>query len=765
MLYSKSKPAPQTEVVGSWFSWTKDELISKLAEGSTIAGLCGPNRSGHLQFIYMPTSFTNSNGEKDVIGNIYNEKGQFGLLQIQGSELGYGYVIEEYASIPDFIRPSKPLPKKSLEGTPWSESKVDLGIVACPLAVPFFFGSDIVQASVFDDDFNLKMQGVSEQHGIWASLISEAFNQFEHRSIIEHLVEKKLGKKSAEYITPAFDTELISDCFPYCFITPFVTTDQAKNEQKAIATYFKPVVQPDVANPFQPNMNQAQFQQQLQQQIQQCTQIMALQQQSIANANQQPTQIIVESKADKAKEKEAKLNATMLCLLFVGGDFDSFKKRVDLVNLRVPTYTTVMLNILDEPSAVKYVQAANILRTVFDDEPANLAERLSPLFTELSMHHFSRNFVAAFINCNFQPSNFETLDYEPQAISILHFAKQDDTCQVNEAKRLEEEQRNERDFDFSEAHRKQMKTTITPLGKVESMKDIGHVAANLAATIRAFFDVDSGAVPILYQLAMKVIETINQKKFKLWVDKYGPRMPHLPFVFLNMLQHVLGRMMVFAQHTINIQTIDRGDDGSNLKSDIACECGEHIVRFFNKMDEHIADATVPKDAPIWYNSNLVEAPASGITAATPARQTQQGKAAEASKSPSASPAKKKSKGLKPTGKADQEKLGLFIAKDGANITEFFPPGLEMEKQPCAFFCVKGKKCNKSRIECPRAHLASWKEFGTNDAIRERNQAKVLAHFKDKKLVWFCAETMSRHKATLPDEYQFLLGDASGPKSM
>ena len=79
--------------------------------------------------------------------------------------------------------------------------------------------------------------------------------------------------------------------------------------------------------------------------------------------------------------------------------------------------------------------------------------------------------------------------------------------------------------------------------------------------------------------------------------------------------------------------------------------------------------------------------------------------------------------------------------------------------------MKGKKCAKSRVECTRAHLAAWKDFGSDDATRARNQAKILAHFKEKKIVWFCAETMTKHKATIPDEYQFLLGDASGPKSM
>ncbi len=778
MRFSKSKPTPSASQVGSWLTWSSGDIISKIEDGSIVACLSGLNRSGDLQHIFMPMMFDNAQNEHDIIGNMYDEKGEFGLLQIQGSEVGYGLVVEEFSNIPTDLRPSKPLPKKSLEGTPWADCSVDLGIVLCPLVVPFFFGQKIVHGNIFEDDFKLKMQAVSPEHGIWASLIAEAFEQFENRSTIETIIDRRLTKKSGESsISPGYDPEFISDSFPYCFITPFANRERAKEEQKAIVAFFKVrTVQPDVADPFagdatdlppvaQPT-NQLQFQQQLQQQSQQWTQFLAIQQQTmIANQSQQPTQIIVESRADQAKEKEAKINSTMLRLFFVGGvtDFNSG----NLVTTHAPTYTAAMSQILSEPSSVKYVLAINILRTTFEEEPNDVNERLSPFFTELSMRHFSRNFVAALINCNFQASNFETLDYdEPKAITVLHFARHEENRKLSEARVFEEEQRNERDFELIDGHRKQTKTTIAALGKVESMKDIGHIAANLAAVIRALFDIKSGAVPILYQLASKIIVTINQKNFKLWVEKFGYRMPYLPFIFLNMLQHVFGKMMVFASNTLNVQTLESGDDGSNLKSDIPRECVQHIARFFKKMEEYVADSSIPKDAPVWYSASSVEAPASVATATAPTIGTPHRSAvvAESSKSPSSSPAKKKSKGLKPTAKADQEKLGLFYAKEGSNINDHFPLGLEMDKQPCSFFTMKGKKCSKSRVECTRAHLAAWKDFGT-DATRERNQAKILAHFKEKKIAWFCAETMTRHKATLPEEYQFLLGDSSGPKSM
>ena len=288
MLFSKSKPAPSPSQAGTWPKWTPDDLFSKLEDGSIIACLSGLNRRGDLQHIFMPTTFSNVQQEKDIIGNMYDTKGDFALLQTQGSEFGYGLVVEEFSNIPTELRPSKPLPKKSLEGSPWEKSSVDLGIVACPMVIPFFFGQEIVQGNICDDDFKLKMQAVSPDHANWASLITEAFDQYEHSSIIETIVEKKLGKKPADFITPALDPDSISESFPYYFVAPFFNREQAANEQQRIAAFFKVSGQPNVANPFpttQPT-GQTQFQQQLQQQSQQWTQFLALQQQAmIANQN------------------------------------------------------------------------------------------------------------------------------------------------------------------------------------------------------------------------------------------------------------------------------------------------------------------------------------------------------------------------------------------------------------------------------------------------------------------------------------------------
>jgi hypothetical protein len=108
----------------------------------------------------------------------------------------------------------------------------------------------------------------------------------------------------------------------------------------------------------------------------------------------------------------------MLLLLLFGGEVellspDTFK------NQCIPTYTQAMKNILLQPTMVRAILAVNILTTVFRDIPDNMAERLSPHITHKSMHHISKNFAYALLNCKFQQTNLDSLNYETNSITIL----------------------------------------------------------------------------------------------------------------------------------------------------------------------------------------------------------------------------------------------------------------------------------------------------------------------------------------------------------
>jgi hypothetical protein len=143
-----------------------------------------------------------------------------------------------------------------------------------------------------------------------------------------------------------------------------------------------------------------------------------------------------------------------------------------------------------------------------------MAERLSPLTTNKSMHHISKNFASALLSCNFQQTNLDYLSYETNSITILSFVTQSDMGKVNTSCEAEQVARNEREFDFVETHRKALKTTIEGLGEIYSMDCIVKICANVCCVITALFDIRAGnPIPLLYSVCIKMIEMVKHPEF------------------------------------------------------------------------------------------------------------------------------------------------------------------------------------------------------------------------------------------------------------
>ena len=115
---------------------------------------------------------------------------------------------------------------------------------------------------------------------------------------------------------------------------------------------------------------------------------------------QQPQTVVVELRANKSWETEAKFNNHSLQLLLVSGDVD-FTPPGTFVAHRIPIYTQAIVNILAQPSLVHGIHVVNILTMCFNQAPMDLAEHLSPLRTHKSMQHILKNFATAFISTNF----------------------------------------------------------------------------------------------------------------------------------------------------------------------------------------------------------------------------------------------------------------------------------------------------------------------------------------------------------------------------
>jgi hypothetical protein len=199
--------------------------------------------------------------------------------------------------------------------------------------------------------------------------------------------------------------------------------------------------------------------------------------------SQQPQTIVVESRADKCRESEAKFNNNMLQLLLIRGQAVLSPPAL-FDDPCIPTYTQAMKNILAMPTLIRAIQAVNILSTVFAEVPMDMAERLSPLTTHKSLYHISKNFALALLACNVQRTGLDSLNFETSSITILSFVEQSDIAKVEENCEAEQIARNERKFNFIETHRKTLKTTIDGLGKITSMECIVKIAQTYAACLR-----------------------------------------------------------------------------------------------------------------------------------------------------------------------------------------------------------------------------------------------------------------------------------------
>ncbi len=158
----------------------------------------------------------------------------------------------------------------------------------------------------------------------------------------------------------------------------------------------------------------------------------------------------------------------------------------------------------------------------------------------LYMEFFSKNLVTAWLNTNFQRSNLESLLFEMNAITIFTFVSQNDLAKLLALHTSEDNACNERALDMSKAHGTKAKTTIKGC-KIESMQCIVRVVANICGFVRAFFDVEKGSKPFIYQLCIKTIDCITQQDFTRWYNANKSCMLHLPYYFLNMLQHVFSQ--------------------------------------------------------------------------------------------------------------------------------------------------------------------------------------------------------------------------------
>ena len=231
-----------------------------------------------------------------------------------------------------------------------------------------------------------------------------------------------------------------------------------------------------------------------------------------------------------------------------------------------------------------------------------------------------------------------------------------------------------------------------------------------------------------------------------------------------MLQQVLSQLAIYSTNTVNINLIERGDNGANVSTAELVKITKLVSRFFERMENHILEGIHPDTVPAFTpkDSNPNHKVPSVIVSATNAKERS---TAEKTKSDASSPGtpacdrhSKKQKLKAGAGSKDFTKAGLLRCKEGTPVGDLLPS--DLSKKYCSFFCFHDKKCSKLKQSCDFEHVGKW------DKIPVEDQTKILEHcHASGGKIWLNADTFAKHRVTdIPKKLAYLLGDVKGPTS-
>jgi hypothetical protein len=477
--------------------------------------------------------------------------------------------------------------------------------------------------------------------------------------------------------------------------------------------------------------------------------------------NWQTQPMIFRSEAENESKQAAKLQTDILKLFFTVGKCDW--EETTITEIRPPALTQTFKNVLDATQSVQATQFGNLCRTVFNEIPENEVDLLNPLYTNMSMLHFSKHFITGILNARFQYTNLGGNNYESTDINLFHFAPQNDSDLVSRAIQGDANARNEEDNLVPDSHRTKGKTVIEGIGRVNLMSDVVKVCANFCAVMRAIVDIEQGK-PFLYSLMVKMILVIQHPDFQRWRTNNKRSLEHLHFNFMQKLHQVFTKLASFSSNSKNTHAVKHNVERPELHLKDINSAIKLASTFFEKMQENIDnETTTGLDVPAF--ANVLTAPPlaakrsqhpSNVGDETTNHRNHDYRGNQGNDQDFRSNQDFDSGGNKRTKKErlPRTNLGLFHAKPGSEQGLF--PRLK-GKPPCNKFCVQGKTCDKLRQICKFAHVASWKAFEKDD------QEAILVHADKTGNIWFDEATFKNQKVEIPQKYQYLLGDANGPK--
>jgi hypothetical protein len=450
--------------------------------------------------------------------------------------------------------PKIPLEVNMVKDTAWENAMQDIALIALPTLVPIPFGT-YVESTIFDDAFMEEMNKILAEHGFWAKTMSDVFEQTllneDSVTIAERLMSSKTSSKARNPTRAA--TKGIRGA-TVASLGTFIETSHAEKkhetEQAIVRSFFRcnptPVRIEVIGDDNEPpevtiNINSAsvpanenpatvqtnpvpetlptilpgevpaipggvppEFYTQL---------IETMKIMQVVQVHQAIPKIVVESGDHEESVDLAKLQFSMLQLMYAGGDIDWEEGTVK--NVQLADFVQGFKN-HGRSAAVQAAQLTNLFMTLFTTEMDNNNDVLAnPLQRLMSLICFPPKFMKGHLNASFQSFDLEAgAIYKSTSLNPFQCALQNNRVLMKAATSKMEEARNKINWKIVDKDRKQISLIIKGVGRVNSMEDVAMTCANICSVQLAIIDVLT-TKPLLYQFALKMIKFIENKKFEL----------------------------------------------------------------------------------------------------------------------------------------------------------------------------------------------------------------------------------------------------------
>jgi hypothetical protein len=166
-----------------------------------------------------------------------------------------------------------------------------------------------------------------------------------------------------------------------------------------------------------------------------------------------------------------------------------------------------------------------------------------------------------------------------------------------------------------------------------------------------------------------------------------------------MFHTVFSQLALFSTNAVNNNLIECGDNGSNLIITLVVKISKFVLRFFNKMDNHILEGLFPDSVPNFtpQDANPKHQAANAISATAGDGAGKINSKTSPPRTPACKRTSKMQKVKTAAGAKDFTKAGLFRCKEGTPISELFP--VDLSKKYFSFFCFHNKKCTNLKETC------------------------------------------------------------------